>query len=213
MLLYEFITIYLASGISELLANVITTNYFIKNILFAGGYIFTYALLNNLPFDKLFYKQKFNYIFILIPLITILINNGQFIINNNVIISTIVESLASSIVEESLFRNLIPNNFNNKYIGITVSGILFAIIHIKQNVQFNLIIKIIITSMLFNILCFQYKPNNILFHFLWNFITISLFKQENISGTTISNLEISNKTIAIFTCIIIYNFIHTISKV
>ena len=52
--------------------------------------------------------------------------------------------------------------------------------------------------MLFNILCFKYKPNNILFHLLWNFITISLFKQENINGTTINNLEISNYTIMLF---------------
>lgn len=205
MLLYEFITIYLASGLSEFLANFIP-NYTYKNISFATLYIFLYAILNNLSLSNLIYKQQFNYMFILIPILTIFCNNDQFTINNNIFISTIVESFAASVVEESLFRNLIPNNFKNKYIGIFVAGILFSIIHIKQNIDTNIIIRIFITSMLFNILCFQYKPNNILFHFTWNFITISLLKYNHIQGTTINNLEISNMTILIFITAIIFNY-------
>lgn len=205
MLLYEFITIYLASGLSEFLANFIP-NYIYKNISFATLYIFLYSILNNISLSNLIYKQQFNYMFILIPIITILCNNDQFTINNNIFISTIVESFAASVVEESLFRNLIPNNFKNKYVGIFVAGVLFSIIHIKQNINTNIIIRIFITSMLFNILCFQYKPNNILFHFIWNFITISLFKYDYIQGTTINNLEISNITIIIFTLAIIFNY-------
>ena len=205
MLLYEFITIYLASGLSEFLANFIP-NYIYKNISFATLYIFFYAILNNLSLSNLIYKQQFNHMFILIPILTIFCNNDQFTINNNIFISTIVESFAASIVEESLFRNLIPNNFKNKNVGIFVAGLLFSIIHIKQNIDTNIIIRIFITSMLFNILCFQYKPNNILFHFIWNFITISLFKYNYIQGTTINNLEISNITIIIFILAIIFNY-------
>ncbi|MBR2022251.1 MAG: CPBP family intramembrane metalloprotease, partial [Mycoplasmataceae bacterium] len=162
--------------------------------------------LNNLSLSNLIYKQQFNHMFILIPILTIFCNNDQFTINNNIFISTIVESFAASIVEESLFRNLIPNNFKNKNVGIFVAGLLFSIIHIKQNVDTNIIVRIFITSMLFNILCFQYKPNNILFHFIWNFITISLFKYNYIQGTTINNLEISNITIIIFILAIIFNY-------
>ena len=197
MLLYEFLTIYISSGISEFIEKYIN-NFILRNITFAGLYIYIYIILNNLSLNDIIYLQQFNYVFILIPLLAIIINNNNLTLNNNIIISTIVESFAASVVEESLFRNLIPNNFSNKNIGIIVSGILFSIIHIKDNLEFNLIIRIIITSMLFNILCFKYKPNNILFHLLWNFITISLFKQENINGTTINNLEISNYTIMLF---------------
>ncbi len=197
MLLYEFLTIYISSGISEFIAKYIN-NFILRNITFAGLYIYIYIILNNLSLNDIISLQQFNYVFILIPLLAIIINNNNLTLNNNIIISTIVESFAASVVEESLFRNLIPNNFSNKNIGIIVSGILFSIIHIKDNLEFNLIIRIIITSMLFNILCFKYKPNNILFHLLWNFITISLFKQENINGTTINNLEISNYTIMLF---------------
>lgn len=197
MLLYEFLTIYISSGISEIIAKYIN-NFILRNITFAGLYIYIYIILNNLSLNDIISLQQFNYVFILIPLLAIIINNNNLTLNNNIIISTIVESFAASVVEESLFRNLIPNNFSNKNIGIIVSGILFSIIHIKDNLEFNLIIRIIITSMLFNILCFKYKPNNILFHLLWNFITISLFKQENINGTTINNLEISNYTIMLF---------------
>ena len=197
MLLYEFLTIYISSSISEFIANYIN-NFILRNITFAGLYIYIYIILNNLSLNDIISLQQFNYVFILIPLLAIIINNNNLTLNNNIIISTIVESFAASVVEESLFRNLIPNNFSNKNIGIIVAGILFSIIHIKDNLEFNLIIRIIITSMLFNILCFKYKPNNILFHLLWNFITISLFKQENINGTTINNLEISNYTIILF---------------
>lgn len=204
MFLYQFLTIYISSGISEFIAKYIN-NFILRNITFAGLYIYIYAVLNNLSLNNLIYNQQFNYIFILLPLLAIIINNNNININNNIIISTIVESFAASIVEESLFRNLIPNNFSNKTIGIIVTGILFSIIHIKDNLEFNLIIRIIVTSMLFNILCFKYKPNNIFFHFLWNFITLSLFKQEDIQGTTINNLEISNYTIILFILFILIN--------
>ena len=131
MLLYEFLTIYISSGISEFIAKYIN-NFILRNITFAGLYIYIYIILNNLSLNDIIYLQQFNYVFILIPLLAIIINNNNLTLNNNIIISTIVESFAASVVEESLFRNLIPNNFSNKNIGIIVSGILFSIIHIKS---------------------------------------------------------------------------------
>lgn len=227
MLVYEFISIYIAGYVSEYIVNLFSVNTLLKNISFSSLYIFLYALLNNLSFNKLFYKQQFNWLFLLLP-ITALILNKQLTFNPN-INSIFVESFAASIVEESLFRTLIPNNFKNYNIGILVSGLLFGIVHIKSKVSFDTFFKIMTSSMLFNIICFLFKPNNVLFHFLWNLITISLFSKQTEtqednqsetpedsqgetpeaiqSETTLTDIETSNITIIMFVIVILVKMI------
>ena len=63
MLLYEFLTIYISSGISEFIAKYIN-NFILRNITFAGLYIYIYIILNNLSLNDIIYLQQFNYVFI-----------------------------------------------------------------------------------------------------------------------------------------------------
>ena len=83
MLLYEFLTIYISSGISEFIAKYIN-NFILRNITFAGLYIYIYIILNNLSLNDIIYLQQFNYVFILIPLLAIIINNNNLTLNNNI---------------------------------------------------------------------------------------------------------------------------------
>lgn len=198
--LYEFISIYIAQFIAELITQLLyhqkQTNNYLSNIVFSSIYILIFAAMNNIRLTEMFPKQHFTLFMVILPLIVLILNEKSISFNRNFINSVIVESFSAAIVEEALFRKIIPSNFTNKFIGIIVSGILFSIIHIKSlSIDVNLLYRLITTSMLFNILMFQVQPNNILFHFMWNFITISIFTTPDISGTTITPLEISNTTI------------------
>lgn len=205
MLLWQFISIYISVIISEILSNS-------NSILFTVCYIGSFCILNGLTLSDILPKQQLSLQMIIVPILALIFASGNNKLNtSNIFNSLLVESIASAIVEEALFRQLIPNNFENKYKSIFISGILFAIIHIKSlNIDTNILIKIFIVSMLFNILMFQAKPNNIIYHFMWNFITLTLFKSTDINNTTITNIELSNNTIIILAFTIFLNGINNI---
>ena len=207
MLLWQFISIYISVIISEILSNS-------NSILFTVCYIGTFCILNGLTLSDILPKQQLSLQMIIVPILALIFASGNNTLNtSNIFNSLLVESIASAIVEEALFRQLIPNNFANKYKGIFISGILFAIIHIKSlNIDTNILIKIFIVSMLFNILMFQAKPNNIIYHFMWNFITLTLFKSTDINNTTITNIELSNNTIIILAFTIFLNGINILNS-
>lgn len=203
MIFWQFISIYL----SDIIAIILSDCCCYKSIIFTGVYILTFCFLNDLSIYNLIPQQHFSLQMLVVPILALVfagdveINDVNFIAN-----SIIVESFASSVVEEILFRNLIPANFSNKTTGMIVSGLLFAVIHIKSlNMSINMIFRIFATSMLFNFLMFQTKPNNILYHFMWNLITLSLFKTTDLQGTTITSIELSNSTLVILLLTLIYN--------
>lgn len=204
MLIWQFVSIYIADAIASYVYSIKRSS-----ILFATVYIGSFALLNGLSFTQLFHGGSFNLQMIIVPVIALAIQNTTYTINKNFWSSLIVESFAAAVVEEMLFRSLIPANFDNLMTGEIVSGILFAIIHIKSfNITLDTTMRIFTTSILFDILMFQQRPNNVLYHFMWNFITLSLVKSTDLSGTTITPIEISNNTIILFTIVILLNWIN-----
>lgn len=204
MLIWQFVSIYIADAIASYVYSIKRSS-----ILFATVYIGSFALLNGLSMSQLFHGGSFNLQMIIVPVIALAIQNTTYTINKNFWSSLIVESFAAAVVEEMLFRTLIPENFDNLMTGEIVSGILFAIIHIKTfDIPLDTVIRIFATSILFDILMFQQRPNNVLYHFMWNFITLSLVKSTDLSGTTITPIEISNNTIILFTIVILLNWIN-----
>lgn len=204
MLIWQFVSIYIADAIASYVYSIKRSS-----ILFATVYIVSFALLNGLSMSQLFHGCSLNLQMIIVPVIALAIQNTTYTINKNFWSSLIVESFAAAVVEEMLFRSLIPANFDNLMTGEIVSGILFAIIHIKSfNITLDTTMRIFTTSILFDILMFQQKPNNVLYHFMWNFITLSLVKSTDLSGTTITPIEISNNTIILFTIVILLNWIN-----
>lgn len=204
MLIWQFVSIYIADAIASYVYSIKRSS-----ILFATVYIGSFALLNGLSMSQLFHGGSFNLQMIIVPVIALAIQNTTYTINKNFWSSLIVESFAAAVVEEMLFRSLIPTNFDNLMTGEIVSGILFAIIHIKSfNITLDTTMRIFTTSILFDILMFQQRPNNVLYHFMWNFITLSLVKSTDLSGTTITPIEISNNTIILFTIVILLNWIN-----
>ena len=204
MLIWQFVSIYIADAIASYVYSIKRSS-----ILFATVYIGSFALLNGLSMSQLFHGGSFNLQMIIVPVIALAIQNTTYTINKNFWSSLIVESFAAAVVEEMLFRTLIPENFDNLMTGEIVSGILFAIIHIKSfDVTLDTTMRIFTTSILFDILMFQQRPNNVLYHFMWNFITLSLVKSTDLSGTTITPIEISNNTIILFTIVILLNWIN-----
>ena len=204
MLIWQFVSIYIADAIASYVYSINRSS-----ILFATVYIGSFALLNGLSMSQLFQSETLNLQMIIVPVIALAIQNTTYTINKNFWSSLIVESFAAAVVEEMLFRSLIPANFDNLMTGEIVSGILFAIIHIKTfDIPLDTVIRIFATSILFDILMFQQKPNNVLYHFMWNLITLSLVKSTDLSGTTITPIEISNNTIILFTIVILLNWIN-----
>lgn len=204
MLIWQFVSIYIADAIASYVYSIKRSS-----ILFATVYIGSFALLNGLSMSQLFHGGSFNLQMIIVPVIALAIQNTTYTINKNFWSSLIIESFSAAVVEEMLFRTLIPSNFDNLMTGEIVSGILFAIIHIKSfNITLDTTMRIFTTSILFDILMFQQKPNNVLYHFMWNFITLSLVKSTDLSGTTITPIEISNNTIILFTIVILLNWIN-----
>lgn len=204
MLIWQFVSIYIADAIASYVYSIKRSS-----ILFATVYIGSFALLNGLSMSQLFHGCSLNLQMIIVPVIALAIQNTTYTINKNFWSSLIVESFAAAVVEEMLFRTLIPENFDNLMTGEIVSGILFAIIHIKTfDIPLDTVIRIFATSILFDILMFQQKPNNVLYHFMWNLITLSLVKSTDLSGTTITPIEISNNTIILFTIVILLNWIN-----
>lgn len=204
MLIWQFVSIYIADAIASYVYSIKRSS-----ILFATVYIGSFALLNGLSMSQLFQSETLNLQMIIVPVIALAIQNTTYTINKNFWSSLIVESFAAAVVEEMLFRSLIPANFDNLMTGEIVSGILFAIIHIKTfDIPLDTVIRIFATSILFDILMFQQRPNNVLYHFMWNFITLSLVKSTDLSGTTITPIEISNNTIILFTIVILLNWIN-----
>lgn len=204
MLIWQFVSIYIADAIASYVYSIKRSS-----ILFATVYIGSFALLNGLSMSQLFHGGSFNLQMIIVPVIALAIQNTTYTINKNFWSSLIVESFAAAVVEEMLFRSLIPANFDNLMTGEIVSGILFAIIHIKSfDITLDTTMRIFTTSILFDILMFQQKPNNVLYHFMWNLITLSLVKSTDLSGTTITPIEISNNTIILFTIVILLNWIN-----
>lgn len=204
MLIWQFVSIYIADAIASYVYSIKRSS-----ILFATVYIGSFALLNGLSMSQLFQSETLNLQMIIVPVIALAIQNTTYTINKNFWSSLIVESFAAAVVEEMLFRTLIPENFDNLMTGEIVSGILFAIIHIKTfDIPLDTVIRIFATSILFDILMFQQKPNNVLYHFMWNLITLSLVKSTDLSGTTITPIEISNNTIILFTIVILLNWIN-----
>lgn len=204
MLIWQFVSIYIADAIASYVYSIKRSS-----ILFATVYIGSFALLNGLSMSQLFHGGSFNLQMIIVPVIALAIQNTTYTINKNFWSSLIVESFAAAVVEEMLFRSLIPANFDNLMTGEIVSGILFAIIHIKSfNITLDTTMRIFTTSILFDILMFQQRPNNVLYHFMWNFITLSLVKSTDLSGTTITPIEISNNTIILFTIVVLLNWIN-----
>lgn len=204
MLIWQFVSIYIADAIASYVYSIKRSS-----ILFATVYIGSFALLNGLSMSQLFHGGSFNLQMIIVPVIALAIQNTTYTINKNFWSSLIIESFAAAVVEEMLFRSLIPANFDNLMTGEIVSGILFAIIHIKSfNITLDTTMRIFTTSILFDILMFQQRPNNVLYHFMWNFITLSLVKSTDLSGTTITPIEISNNTIILFTIVILLNWIN-----
>lgn len=205
MIIWQFITIYIADILAEYIYKSTTSS-----ILFAGVYIGSFALLNNVSLSSIFQSETLNLQMIIVPVIALVLqNNNSYTLNKNFWNSIIIESFAASVVEETLFRTLIPANFTNAMTGEIVAGVLFAIIHIKSfDITLETAIRIFTTSMLFDILMFQQKPNNVLYHFMWNTITLSLVKSSDLSGTSITPLEISNSTIILFTIVILLNWVN-----
>lgn len=204
MLIWQFVSIYIADAIASYVYSIKRSS-----ILFATVYIGSFALLNGLSMSQLFHGVSFNLQMIIVPVIALAIQNTTYTINKNFWSSLIVESFAAAVVEEMLFRTLIPSNFDNLMTGEIVSGILFAIIHIKSfDITLDTTMRIFTTSILFDILMFQQRPNNVLYHFMWNFITLSLVKSTDLTGTTITPIEISNNTIILFTIVILLNWIN-----
>lgn len=204
MLIWQFVSIYIADAIASYVYSIKRSS-----ILFATVYIGSFALLNGLSFTQLFHGGSFNLQMIIVPVIALAIQNTSYKYNKNFWSSLIIESFSAAVVEEMLFRTLIPANFDNLMTGEIVSGILFAIIHIKSfDVTLDTTMRIFTTSILFDILMFQQRPNNVLYHFMWNFITLSLVKSTDLSGTTITPIEISNNTIILFTIVILLNWIN-----
>lgn len=204
MLIWQFVSIYIADAIASYVYSIKRSS-----IFFATVYIGSFALLNGLSMSQLFHGGSFNLQMIIVPVIALAIQNTTYTINKNFWSSLIVESFAAAVVEEMLFRTLIPENFDNLMTGEIVSGILFAIIHIKSfDVTLDTTMRIFTTSILFDILMFQQRPNNVLYHFMWNLITLSLVKSTDLSGTTITPIEISNNTIILFTIVILLNWIN-----
>ena len=204
MLIWQFVSIYIADAIASYVYSIKRSS-----ILFATVYIGSFALLNGLSMSQLFHGGSFNLQMIIVPVIALAIQNTTYTINKNFWSSLIIESFSAAVVEEMLFRTLIPANFDNLMTGEIVSGILFAIIHIKSfNITLDTTMRIFTTSILFDILMFQQRPNNVLYHFMWNFITLSLVKSTDLSGTTITPIEISNNTIILFTIVILLNWIN-----
>lgn len=204
MLIWQFVSIYIADAIASYVYSIKRSS-----ILFATVYIGSFALLNGLSFTQLFHGGSFNLQMIIVPVIALAIQNTSYKYNKNFWSSLIIESFSAAVVEEMLFRTLIPANFDNLMTGEIVSGILFAIIHIKSfNITLDTTMRIFTTSILFDILMFQQRPNNVLYHFMWNFITLSLVKSTDLSGTTITPIEISNNTIILFTIVILLNWIN-----
>lgn len=204
MLIWQFVSIYIADAIASYVYSIKRSS-----ILFATVYIGSFALLNGLSISQLFHGCSLNLQMIIVPVIALAIQNTSYKYNKNFWSSLIVESFAAAVVEEMLFRSLIPANFDNLMTGEIVSGILFAIIHIKSfNITLDTTMRIFTTSILFDILMFQQRPNNVLYHFMWNFITLSLVKSTDLSGTTITPIEISNNTIILFTIVVLLNWIN-----
>lgn len=204
MLIWQFVSIYIAGAIASYVYSIKRSS-----ILFATVYIGSFALLNGLSFTQLFHGGSFNLQMIIVPVIALAIQNTSYKYNKNFWSSLIIESFSAAVVEEMLFRTLIPANFDNLMTGEIVSGILFAIIHIKSfDVTLDTTMRIFTTSILFDILMFQQRPNNVLYHFMWNFITLSLVKSTDLTGTTITPIEISNNTIILFTIVILLNWIN-----
>lgn len=204
MLIWQFVSIYIADAIASYVYSIKSSS-----ILFATVYICSFALLNGLSMSQLFHGGSLNLQMIIVPVIALAIQNTSYKYNKNFWSSLIVESFAAAVVEEMLFRTLIPANFDNLMTGEIVSGILFAIIHIKSfDITLDTTMRIFTTSILFDILMFQQKPNNVLYHFMWNLITLSLVKSTDLSGTTITPIEISNNTIILFTIVILLNWIN-----
>lgn len=204
MLIWQFVSIYIADAIASYVYSIKRSS-----ILFATVYIGSFALLNGLSMSQLFHGCSLNLQMIIVPVIALAIQNTTYTINKNFWSSLIVESFAAAVVEEMLFRSLIPANFDNLMTGEIVSGILFAIIHIKSfDITLDTTMRIFTTSILFDILMFQQRPNNVLYHFMWNLITLSLVKSTDLSGTTITPIEISNNTIILFTIVILLNWIN-----
>lgn len=204
MLIWQFVSIYIADAIASYVYSIKRSS-----ILFTTVYIGSFALLNGLSFTQLFHGGSFNLQMIIVPVIALAIQNTSYKYNKNFWSSLIIESFSAAVVEEMLFRTLIPANFDNLMTGEIVSGILFAIIHIKSfDVTLDTTMRIFTTSILFDILMFQQRPNNVLYHFMWNFITLSLVKSTDLSGTTITPIEISNNTIILFTIVILLNWIN-----
>lgn len=204
MLIWQFVSIYIADAIASYVYSIKRSS-----ILFATVYIGSFALLNGLSISQLFHGCSFNLQMIIVPVIALAIQNTTYTINKNFWSSLIIESFSAAVVEEMLFRSLIPANFDNLMTGEIVSGILFAIIHIKSfDITLDTTMRIFTTSILFDILMFQQKPNNVLYHFMWNLITLSLVKSTDLSGTTITPIEISNNTIILFTIVILLNWIN-----
>ena len=204
MLIWQFVSIYIADAIASYVYSIKRSS-----ILFATVYIGSFALLNGLSMSQLFHGCSLNLQMFIVPVIALAIQNTTYTINKNFWSSLIVESFAAAVVEEMLFRSLIPANFDNLMTGEIVSGILFAIIHIKSfNITLDTTMRIFTTSILFDILMFQQRPNNVLYHFMWNLITLSLVKSTDLSGTTITPIEISNNTIILFTIVVLLNWIN-----
>lgn len=204
MLIWQFVSIYIADAIASYVYSIKRSS-----ILFATVYIGSFALLNGLSFTQLFHGGSFNLQMIIVPVIALAIQNTSYKYNKNFWSSLIIESFSAAVVEEMLFRSLIPANFDNLMTGEIVSGILFAIIHIKSfDITLDTTMRIFTTSILFDILMFQQRPNNVLYHFMWNLITLSLVKSTDLSGTTITPIEISNNTIILFTIVILLNWIN-----
>lgn len=204
MLIWQFVSIYIADAFASYVYSIKSSS-----ILFATVYIGSFALLNGLSLSQLFHGGSLNLQMIVVPVIALAIQNTSYKYNKNFWSSLIVESFAAAVVEEMLFRTLIPANFDNLMTGEIVSGILFAIIHIKSfDITLDTTMRIFTTSILFDILMFQQKPNNVLYHFMWNLITLSLVKSTDLSGTTITPIEISNNTIILFTIVILLNWIN-----
>lgn len=204
MIIWQFISIYIADVLAEYIYT--STK---SSILFAAVYIGSFAMLNGLTLSSMFQSETLNLQMIVVPVIALALQNTSYTINKNFWNSIIIESFAASVVEEMLFRTLIPANFSNAMTGEIVSGILFAIIHIKSfDITLETAIRIFATSILFDVLMFQQKPNNVLYHFIWNAITLSLVKSSDLAGTSITPVEISNNTIILFTVVILLNWIN-----
>lgn len=204
MIIWQFISIYIADIIAEYIYNFAGSA-----ILFAIVYIGSFMMLNGLTLSNMFQSETLNLQMIVVPVVALMLQHTTFTFNPNFWNSIVIESFASAVVEEMLFRTLIPANFSNVIAGEIVSGILFAIIHIKSlDMTLNTALRIFTTSILFDILMFQQKPNNVLYHFMWNTITLSLVKSPDLSGTSITPVEISNKTIILFMIVILLNWIN-----